>query len=310
MTTVADATFQVAAEHPAGSYIGVIVDRDLDLDLEIPDDALRAHLGLPKDRGLVTSSVRTNGPAWAAGVRENDVLLTLDGVPLAKPEDLEARLKQAGDKTMTLSVIRKRKPIELTVQPEVRVGLGPARVEESSYWIGLGVSPIGPALRAQLNIPDRQGLVVASVVDDGPASKCGLKLNDVVLTVAGKPQADQQALGELVRKNGDKPLDVVFLREGARREATITPEKRQAIKLTFKMNRPTIAETYVRPGVLQNGLSVGWTETPGTLASYYSALNNAPAADASAKRIDEMAAEIKELHKAIDALRKAVEERK
>lgn len=297
---------------PAGDYIALTLNPDSDLNLVAPDDALRAQLKLPKDRGLVATSVREHGAPWEAGVRENDILLSLDDAPLAKPEDLDAKLKQAGEKRLTLELLRKGAPVKLSVQPRVRVSLGPIETEVNTYFIGVGVAPVGPALRAQLDIPERQGLVVTNVSPDSPAAKNDLKVNDVILIVSGQPQQNQGTLAELVQKNGDKPLAVEYLREGVRRTVQITPEKHKMIRLTLTRGREPLllGSTVVRPGVVQfddfrnrNLLSntPGWRVQPEKTAQ---------AAASDAKRLDEMAAEMKELRKAIDGLRKALEDRK
>ena len=68
------------------------------------DDALRAHLSLPKDQGLIVTSLAPNAPAAQAGVQQNDVLLTLGDTPLAKAEDLEESLKA----TRAIRLLRSR----------------------------------------------------------------------------------------------------------------------------------------------------------------------------------------------------------
>src|SRR4051812_16733434 len=69
------------------------------------DESTRAHLKLPKGQGLVATSVVANGPAAQAGIRENDILLTLGDAALGKPEDLEEQLKGAGDRPIALGLL-------------------------------------------------------------------------------------------------------------------------------------------------------------------------------------------------------------
>ena len=44
-----------------------------------------------------------------------------------------------------------------------------------------------PALRDQLRIPADEGLIATDVVADGPGAKAGLKVIDILLTMAGRP---------------------------------------------------------------------------------------------------------------------------
>ena len=284
-------------------------DPDSDLTLVAPDDALRAQLKLPKDSGLVATSVRPYGSAWAAEIRENDVLLSLDGAPLVDQEDFDEKLKQAGEKHLTLELLRKGARIKLRVQARVqaRGGIGPVDTEPSGNLIGVNVLPAGPALRAQLDIPKLQGLVVTMLTKDSPAERSGIKLNDVILTVAGQPQEDLKTLWEVVQKSGGKPITVEFLREGVRRTVQVTPEKGNPPRSVRWATGPGQVSTFVRPGFVQYIRAAGVSD-PAALSDTPS--NRSPKADASAARIDEMAAEIKELRKAIDQLTKTLEARK
>ena len=68
----------------------------------------------------------------------------------------------------------------------------------------------------QLDLPKDQGIVIAGVSDDSPAAKAGLKANDVLLELAGKPvPADVGALIKQVREiKADDEVSAVVLRKG------------------------------------------------------------------------------------------------
>jgi len=53
-------------------------------------------------------------------------------------------------------------------------------------WLGVNVQDIGEALAQYFGLPDRQGVVVARVVPDGPAAKAGVKDGDVVRSYQGQ----------------------------------------------------------------------------------------------------------------------------
>ncbi len=63
----------------------------------VPDDLTRAEyqaLGLDSNVGILLSRVYDDGPAFAAGLRENDVILTINGEPIQSGQ--QARLLVAG----------------------------------------------------------------------------------------------------------------------------------------------------------------------------------------------------------------------
>src|SRR5690242_6252990 len=73
-------------------------------------------------------------------------------------------------------------------QDQSRPNLPPAdrnqgEQEAPKYWIGSLGGPIPPehVLRAQLDLPENTGLLVANVVPNSPAAKAGLKQYDVMV---------------------------------------------------------------------------------------------------------------------------------
>lgn len=278
------------------------------------DDSTRIHLKLPKGEGLIATSVVPNGPAAQAGVSENDVLLTLGDTPLGKPEDLEERLKAAGDKPIPLVLLHHGDTKTLQVQPQVKVWFGPVRPEPPAFWIGVSVAPVEPALRAQLRIPADEGLIATDVVADGPAAKAGLKVNDILLTMGGKPLKDQSALVDLVQKNGEKSVALEILREGSRQTIELTPGRRKgAIRVSRIRHAGDWNVNVLRPGFLLQD----WPNPGSNRNSIYNytlqdgALRVNPAgAEPVEKRLEGMSAEIKELRKTIDELKQVLKDRK
>src|SRR5690348_14867872 len=72
--------------------------RNSGMTLAPADPALRAHLNLPKDTGLIVTALEPGSPAFAAGIRQNDILIRIgeDNFKfgsLGKPQDLEQGLK-------------------------------------------------------------------------------------------------------------------------------------------------------------------------------------------------------------------------
>ncbi|MEX0613308.1 MAG: PDZ domain-containing protein [Pirellulales bacterium] len=100
------------------------------------------------------------------------------------------------------------------------------------YWIGLVGGPIGPdhPLRAHVDIPEDQGMLVVEVVPDSPAAKAGVKTNDLLLRANDADLREMQDLVKLVITEGEKKgqIAVEVLRRGQRETVYITPEERPA----------------------------------------------------------------------------------
>ena len=135
--------------------------RNSGMTLAPADAALRAHLNLANNEGLIVTALEPGSPAASAGIQQNDVLVSLarepqPSVSLGKPADLERGLKAARDRPVSLGLLRGGQRMALKVQPRVKVSLGPIHPEPPTYWIGVSVGPVEPALHSQLGIPDGQ----------------------------------------------------------------------------------------------------------------------------------------------------------
>lgn len=73
-------------------------------------------LGLDKAEGFVVVYVERGGPSWNAGLRPEDVVLAVDGIPLNSVGDVKLQLlsKRVGD-SVRLTVVRDKKTLELTM---------------------------------------------------------------------------------------------------------------------------------------------------------------------------------------------------
>jgi len=91
-------------------------------------------------------------------------------------------------------------------------------------YLGVQVQDLTPALRRAKDLPGSvEGALVASVEEDGPAAKAGVKIGDIILEVNQKPTADPSELIDVVR--GLKPgasVKVVLHRAGARKTFFVT----------------------------------------------------------------------------------------
>jgi len=79
-------------------------------------EALRGRLGLEQGTALIVVNVRPDGPAGQAGLIIGDILVSLDGAPIAEPEDLVTALRpERVGATVRLRIVRGGEPRELGV---------------------------------------------------------------------------------------------------------------------------------------------------------------------------------------------------
>ncbi len=87
-------------------------------------------------------------------------------------------------------------------------------------WIGVEPQDITPELAESFDLKKSSGTIIAGVVKGGPAEKAGIRLGDILLTVAEQPVADTVSMLNLVAqlKPGEK-VKLTVLRKS--QEATL-----------------------------------------------------------------------------------------
>ena len=91
-------------------------------------------------------------------------------------------------------------------------------------WLGISPEDLPDELRAQLDLPEGEGLLITEVVAGGPAEKAGLKKNDILIKIDGKAVKGEESLAKFMAS------------AKAGQEATLTVlrrSKEQTIKVTI-----------------------------------------------------------------------------
>lgn len=86
------------------------------------DDALRSHLRLEDEMGLIVRSVNPGSPAGEANVEVHDILMYADDTELRSTSDLTAAIESAGEegRPTTLTLIRQGAEATVEVSPIAR----------------------------------------------------------------------------------------------------------------------------------------------------------------------------------------------
>ncbi|HEY2408309.1 MAG TPA: trypsin-like peptidase domain-containing protein [Polyangiaceae bacterium] len=84
---------------------------------------LRRHFALPSEAGAFVTTVESGSPAARAGIRDGDIIVELDGRPIAGVDDLHRELTDDSvGRELALRVLRGVSTHELAVKPEVSPG--------------------------------------------------------------------------------------------------------------------------------------------------------------------------------------------
>ena len=90
-------------------------------------------------------------------------------------------------------------------------------------FLGVGLYPNSPAIAARLNLPSKPGMIVTSLVQDGPSARAGVQQGDVIVAVDGKPITDESTLSRILlsHKPGDK-ITLTVARGSGQQTITVT----------------------------------------------------------------------------------------
>lgn len=275
----------------------------------VPVDAtLRSHLQLPEGQGLVVASVAPDSPAAKADIQPRDVLTKAGEQVLSVPADLDKALQSDAHRPVRVCLIRAGKPREVELAPLKRISFVLRDLALGPYWIGVQVSPADETLRAQLQLPDGQGLVATSVLPEGPAVKAGLRPNDVLVTLGGNLLSSPEDLVARVQEAKDQPVALEVIRAGKRMKIEIRPQKReQALQAVKGLNHEARADyllRFVHPQVLvapQQDASLSFEQgQEGAVVARLEPANES--AKGIEQKLNELIDEVKNLHKQISKI--------
>lgn len=157
-----------------------------------------AALGLPENtKGALVGDVTADGPADKAGMKIEDIVVSLNGDAIDSSTELTRRVARAkvGD-ALRLEVLRegRRQTLEVRAgrrpsETELRAGLGEDEGAQATPSApvgqaveGMTVTGITPALRQRYSIPDGvSGVVVTAVEPRSKAGQIGMPAGTVIL---------------------------------------------------------------------------------------------------------------------------------
>lgn len=196
-----------------GGYQGLAFAIPIDIALDVKDQLLRTgkvtrgrlgvavqevsqalarSFGLPSSDGALITTVEPDGPAAHAGLRAGDVVLAVDGKPVAESADLLGAIAgMRGGRQADLLVWRAGRAMH------VNATVGAFDSGAAQAGAAQGPARFGLALRAATEQErQRLGMSQALVVEQasGQAARAGLQPGDIVLSVNGTPVANIGAL--------------------------------------------------------------------------------------------------------------------
>jgi len=240
----------------SGSYLGVDT-RDI-----TPDRVSALHL--KDERGVEVTMVDQDAPAGKAGLKEQDVILTLNGAEVQSVEQLRRMIRETPPgRVVTLGLSRNGQAMTIKVeladrkknysrnfgsdtkQFKFNMPMMPAMpampampdmdlpvsivVVHSSARSGLMVENLTPQLGDFLGAKNGQGVLVRSVEKGSSADKAGFRAGDVIVKINGEAIHDSGDFSHALRSRKDNTASISVIRDKKEQTITITlPERKQS----------------------------------------------------------------------------------
>src|SRR5271166_3847912 len=169
-------------------------------------------MGLKESKGALVDKAEKDSPAAAAGLRDGDVITSVNGEAVADSHDLARKIAALGPKKEAdLAIIRNGSPetVKVTLgamqdDKQAKANAPDAHAKDAMAKYGMTLEPATAAEGA-----GKTGVVVADVDPDGAAAQKGIATGDVILEVAGKPvsnPSDVTAAIDAAKAGGKKSV--------------------------------------------------------------------------------------------------------
>jgi regulator of sigma E protease len=160
-----------------------------------------ADVPLHESSKPIIGAVEPNSVAAQAGIRAGDLVISVDGVPVATWDAFNMAVMPHAKRELSLMVERDGQTIEVRVTP---AALG-------RYEMGdLGVTAI---YRPQI-----------TRVNAGPAMRAGIQAHDVIVAVDGTRALSYKQVKEQIQRHPNSPLRLTLERGGKEIDVVVTPE--------------------------------------------------------------------------------------
>ena len=227
-------------EFGTGSYLGVDIS-------DITSDRVSA-LKLKDEHGVEVTMVDQDAPAGKAGIKEHDVILTMNGTTIESGAQLKRMIRETPPgRVATFGLSRDGQPLTIKVQladkrqefaknypKEFHIEIPsippmpdiPAFVVvHSSARSGLMVENITPQLGDFFGVKNGKGVLVRSVDKGSRAEKAGFRAGDVIVRVNEQTVHDTSDFTHALRAHSSGSVDIGIVRDKKEQKLKLILEK-------------------------------------------------------------------------------------
>ena len=176
---------------------------------------LAEYYGLKTHKGVMVTQVFEGDPADKAGIKPKDIIIAVDGHPVATGRELSSIIANTpvGSKTrITLLRNGKRKTVTVTVAKREDEQLVVSEDSGRSESMGIQVAEITPERARQFGLEKREkGVLVVDVQSGSRADEAGLRTGDIIKEVNHERVSDLDDFRKAMRKATKKKKGIQML---------------------------------------------------------------------------------------------------
>lgn len=237
-------------EGGTSSYLGVDI-------ADVTTERLGA-LKLKEEKGVEVTMVDQDAPAGKAGIKEHDVILTMNGNTVESGAQLRRMIHEMPPgRVVSFGLSRDGQPMTVKVQladkhgefghwpnPDVHVHVPDIHIPEmdfpsimvnvvtTSARSGLSVENITPQLGEFFGVKNGNGVLVRAVEKGSSGEKAGIRAGDVIVKVNDQPVHDTSDFSHAVKSRNGKSVSVGVIREKKEQNLNLTlPESKESGEL-------------------------------------------------------------------------------
>ena len=243
--------YEYGEEDSTGAYLGVDIT-------DIPPERMSA-LKLKEEQGVEVTMVDQDAPAGKAGLKEHDVILTMNGAAIESGAQLRRMIRETppgrvvilgvsrdgqamtfkvplGDRNKNMAYRRSGKEFKFEMpampamppMPDIDIPVSVV-VVHSSMRSGLMVENITPQLGEFFGVKTGRGVLVRSVEKGSRADKAGFRAGDVIVKVSDQAIQDTSDFSHALRSHGGGNTAVVVIRDKREQNLTLPlPERKDS----------------------------------------------------------------------------------
>ncbi len=215
----------------SGAFLGIVPE-------EVTSDVATDY-GVAAGQGVLIEETVDGSPADEAGLRANDILVSINGSRLTGPSELRVQLKKykegdevalvymRGGKERTANVKLEDSgsdndfswnwgggtPVPPAAPMAPHVFKWDSKEHSSAAFAGIVTQELSDGLKSYFKVEG--GALISEVVEKSPAEKAGLKAGDIITKIGTESVTDQSDVSDVIRDlDPDQTVDFYVIREG------------------------------------------------------------------------------------------------